>query len=398
MKIGIFTDTYLPDVNGVVTSVVTLKKALEKHGHEVFIVTNHDDLLKTTFKDNVLRLPGLKLDFLYGYKITNPIQIAAAKPIKEWNLDLIHVHQEFGVGIFGRSVAKAFEIPLVSTYHTMYEDYTHYVNFFNSETIDIISRKAVEGLSRTFTKKSDIVIAPSKKTKEMLEGYGIKNRIEIVPTGLDLERFQKKNIPEADIEAVKAECGINAGQTVFIFVGRLAEEKSIDMIIDAFKLIKDRNLKAKLIIVGEGPDRKLLQKQVNKLGLENYVCFTGLKNSDAVPAYYQASDAFISASTSETQGLTYIEALACGLGLFARKDEVLEGIVIEDKTGFFFNDKMELANKLEEFINDDNMKKDIYENAIEVSQKYGLDEYYKIIIKCYEEAIEMEQNAKNKRD
>ena len=192
MRIGIFTDTYLPDVNGVVTSVVTLKKALEKHGHEVFVVTNHDDMLKTTFEDNVLRLPGLKLDFLYGYKLTNPIQIAAAKPIKAWNLDIIHVHQEFGVGIFGRSVARAFEIPLVSTYHTTYEDYTHYVNFFKSETIDTISKKAVEGLSKAFTRKSDIVIAPSKKTKEMLEGYGVKNRIDVIPTGLDLERFEKE--------------------------------------------------------------------------------------------------------------------------------------------------------------------------------------------------------------
>ncbi len=398
MRIGIFTDTYLPDVNGVVTSVVTLKKALEKHGHEVFVVTNHDDMLKTTFEDNVLRLPGLKLDFLYGYKLTNPIQIAAAKPIKAWNLDIIHVHQEFGVGIFGRSVARAFEIPLVSTYHTTYEDYTHYVNFFKSETIDTISKKAVEGLSKAFTRKSDIVIAPSKKTKEMLEGYGVKNRIDVIPTGLDLERFEKEKTSQTQIDTIKSKYAIKEGQSVFVFVGRLAKEKSVDMVIEAFKIIKDKGLNAKFMIVGEGPDHKILEKLVRDLGLSDYVCFTGLVQSEAVPAYYHVADAFISASTTETQGLTYIEALASGLGLFARKDEVLEGIVIENKTGFFFEDKYELAKKLEEFILNQNLKNEIYANAIEVSKKYSLDEYYQSIINCYQAAIEVEKNAKDKRD
>lgn len=398
MRIGIFTDTYLPDVNGVVTSVVTLKKALEENGHEVFIVTNHDDMLKTTFVDNVLRLPGLKLDFLYGYKLTNPIQIAAAKPIKAWNLDIIHVHQEFGVGIFGRSVATAFDIPLVTTYHTTYEDYTHYVNFFNSERIDSISKKAVQGLSKTFTKKSDIVIAPSNKTKEMLIGYGIENKIEVVPTGLDLERFQINQSSESEIKAIREECNISTDQTVFIFVGRIAQEKSIDMVIKAFKIIKDRKLKAKFIIVGEGPDHKMLLKFVKDLGLEEYICFTGLKASDKVPAYYHSADAFISASTTETQGLTYIEALASGLGIFAREDEVLKDLVIENKTGYFFEDEKELADKLETFITSKNTKEDIRENAINVSKSYSLHEYYDNIIKCYRKAIEVEKHVRNKRD
>lgn len=395
MRIGIFTDTYLPDINGVVTSVLTLKKALELFGHEVYVVTNHDDLLKTKYEDKVLYLPGLKLDFLYGYKLTNPIQIAAAKPIKSWNLDIIHVHQEFGVGIFGRAVAQAFDIPLVSTYHTTYEDYTHYINVLHIDKIDELVKKAIEGLSKTFTKKSNIVIAPSEKTKKMLEGYGIKNQIEVIPTGLDLQRFNKNFIDQRKIDAIKKEYNLLDDNTIFIYVGRLAKEKSIDMLIDAFEIVKNKKLPAKLLIVGDGPDRKNLEKQVKSLKLEASVVFAGAKNSNEIPNYYHAADAFISGSTTETQGLTYIEALASGLGLFARKDDVLKGIVIEGETGFYFDDIKDLANKIESFILNHDFKKQIREKALTVSKQFGLEEYYKMIIKCYNEAIENDQDDKN---
>ncbi len=398
MNIGIFTDTYLPDINGVVTSVITLKKTLEAKGHTVYVVTNHDDLLKTTYKDYVLRLPALKLDFLYGYKLTNPIQIAAAKPIKSWNLDLIHVHQEFGVGIFGRSIANAFNIPLVSTYHTTYEDYTHYINYFKLEKFERLSKKAVGGLSKTFTKQSNIVIAPSEKTKQLLVSYGVENKIEVVPTGLDLDKFDYKKTSEKLLNKIKLECNIKDDETVFIYLGRLAKEKSVDIPIKAFKILKDENIKARFIIVGGGPELKNLEKLVLSLDLSDYVSFLGVKNSEDVPAYYHVADAFISASTTETQGLTYIEALASGLGLFAKRDEVLDNLVIENKTGYFFDDEVELAKKLEVFIKDKSVKEEIKKNALEISQTYSLDNYYDNIIKCYNRAIEMDKDARNKEN
>lgn len=396
MNIGIFTDTYLPDINGVVTSVVTLKKTLEAKGHTVYIVTNHDDLLKTTFKDNVLRLPALRLDFLYGYKLTNPIQITAAKPIKAWDLDLIHVHQEFGVGIFGRSIANAFNIPLVSTYHTTYEDYTHYINYFKWEKLERLSKKAVGGLSKTFTKQSNVVIAPSEKTKQLLISYGVDNIIEVVPTGLDLDKFDYHKTSENRLKEIRSESNISDDETVFIYLGRLAKEKSVDIVIKAFKILKDQNIKARFIIVGGGPERKSLEDLVFNLDLNDYVSFLGVKNSEDVPAYYHVADAFISASTTETQGLTYIEALASGLAVFAKRDKVLEDLVIENKTGFFFDDKEELAKKLTVFIKDKSNKERLRKNALEISQTYSLDNYYDNIIKCYNKAIEMDKDARNK--
>ncbi len=397
MRVGIFTETYLPDINGVVTSVVSLKKALEMHGHEVFIVTNHDSIIKTTFdeEERILRLPGLKLDFLYGYKISSPIQVMPTATIKAWDLDVIHIQQEFGIGLYGRYLASTWEIPLLNTYHTTYEDYTHYVNFLDLEFVEHLSKKVVEVLSKSFTKKSNIVIKKRKKTKDMLVGYGIEKQIEVIPTGLDLNRFDLSNSTEEERQAVKDKYKIDENQTLFTYVGRIAKEKSVDVIIDAFSIVKEKGLNAKLLIVGGGPDLEDLKKKAKNLDILDYVFFEGLVPSDSVPLYYHTADAFISASTSETQGLTYIEALASGLGIFAVHDKVLEDIVVDGETGYYFDDYKDLADKLEYFINHKEVKERIFDNALNVSKEYSLELYYERIIKCYREAIELEENEKN---
>lgn len=396
MRVGIFTETFTPDINGVVTSVVSLKKALEMHGHEVYIVTNHANIIKTVYdeENRILRLPGLKLEFLYGYKISSPIQLQATKQIKDWDLDIIHIQQEFGIGMYGRFLATNWQIPLLNTYHTTYEDYTHYINFLNSEIVEKVSKKVVEKYSKSFTKRSNIIITPSEKTKVMLEGYGIHKVIKVIPTGLDLERFNVDSTSEQEKLEIIHKYNLE-NEVIFTYVGRIAQEKSIDEVIKAFIYIKEKQLKAKLLIVGGGPDLKDLQKLTTKLQLDDYVFFEGQVDSSEVPKYYHTADAFISASTTETQGLTYIEALASGLAVFAKKDDVLDKIVIENETGFFFDSSEQLAEKIEYFINDPKTKDKIYENAIQMSQNYSLDTYYEGIIKTYEEAIEIEEAEKN---
>lgn len=397
MRIGIFTETFTPDINGVVTSVVSLKKALEAHGHEVYVVTNHANIIKTVYdeENRILRLPGIKLDFLYGYKISSPIQLQANKTIKDWNLDVIHIQQEFGIGTYGRFLASHWEIPLLNTYHTTYEDYTHYVNILDSSLVEKFSKKVVEIYSKSFTKRSNIIISPSEKTKEMLEGYGINKLIKVIPTGLDLENFNVANTSETEKEEIISKYNINPDDTIFTYVGRIAKEKSIDEVIIAFSEIKEKALKAKLLIVGGGPDLDDLKKFASKLDLNDYVFFEGQVDSSEVAKYYHTAHAFISASTTETQGLTYIEALASGLAVFAKEDDVLNQIVIEGETGYFFADSSELASKIETFIKHPEVKEEIYQNALAMSKKYSLEEYYNKIIETYKEAIEIEENEKN---
>ena len=184
MRIGLFTDTYTPDINGVVSSIVTLQKELEKNGHDVFVITNHK-AARMKKEGNVLRLPGLELKWLYGYKLSTPYHFAARDEVRKMNLDVIHVHTEFGVGMFARIVAKYLNIPVVTTYHTMYEDYTHYINRFDIDEVDKVSKKVISTFSRAISDSAQAVISPSEKTKETLQKYGVKTPIYVIPTGLN---------------------------------------------------------------------------------------------------------------------------------------------------------------------------------------------------------------------
>ena len=127
MRVALFTDTYLPDVNGVVTSIELLRKELEKHGHDAYVVCTYPGVMKIKQEGKIIRLPGIEVKQLYGYALASPIHYLFIDDLKKLNFDIIHVHTEFGVGIFAGIVAKQLHIPLVRTYHTTYEDYTHYI-------------------------------------------------------------------------------------------------------------------------------------------------------------------------------------------------------------------------------------------------------------------------------
>lgn len=386
MRIGLFTDTYTPDINGVVTSIVTLKEALEKLGHTVFVITNHKSILNVSYEDGILRLPGVEVKFLYGYVLSSPIHIQAAATVKDMELDVIHAHSEFGIGIFARAVSKNQNIPLVSTYHTTYEDYTHYVNLLGLKSIDSLSRKVVASVSRLYAKGSELIIAPSEKTKLMLLGYKIKKRIDVIPTGLDLDRFSVYD--EALNNDLKVKHGVG-DLPLFVYIGRLAKEKSIDIVIESFKVLIDRGVQAQLLIVGDGPSRSDLEQLAHSCGISNNVIFAGSATPQEVVRYYQISDAFISASLTETQGLTYIESLACGLSVFARPDKPLEGIIVEDDTGFYFTDYDTFADKAEAFINADaSVRKKLKTNALAMASRFDAETFANRVLNSYQGAID----------
>ena len=346
MRIGMFTDTYSPDINGVVSSIVTLQNALEARGHDVFIITNQPHVFKQNYEDKILRLPGIELKSMYGYTMSSPVHIRAIKEIAEMKLDIIHAHTEFGIGLFARIVARRLDLPLVSTYHTTYEDYTHYVNPLHMKSVEKFARISVSKLSRLYGSSCQAMIAPSAKTKEMLLGYGINREIYVIPTGLNLSRFDKKHTSSAQIHELRAKYGISDKTFVILYVGRLAKEKSIDFVVEGFAKLDLNSQDVKLMIVGGGPDDDSLANLTKTLGIQEKVIFTGKIPSLEVPAYYHASDAFVSASLTETQGMTFIEALAAECPLFARPDDVLTELVIEDKTGYYFRTTQEFASKI----------------------------------------------------
>lgn len=391
MRIGLFSDTFPPEINGVANSTNILRNELEKHGHEVYVITTFSGTGHAKWDDDkkVLRLAGFELKFLYGYVMTSPFHIHALEEISQLHLDLIHVQTEFGVGIFARICAHQLNIPLVSTYHTTYEDYTHYVNFINSKTVDSVAKKGVAKISKLYGDTSMEVIAPSLKTKNMLEGYHIRKNIDVIPTGLDLDKFSPKHLDLEFRHTFRSEFGVSDDEKLIIYVGRLAQEKSMDLIIKGFHEAIKQGTTIKLLIVGGGPDFDSCQQLINEFGIQEYVKMVGPRPATEVPHIYRAADAFVSASLSETQGMTFIEALAAGLPIIVRHDEVLDDLCIEGKTGIYFSDEFDLANKIKEFLGySDEQLTQMKDNAVEIVKPYSSEVFYQRVLKVYQRVID----------
>ncbi|MEC9492531.1 glycosyltransferase family 4 protein [Flexistipes sp.] len=334
MKIAFFTDTYYPQVNGVVTSIGILKSQLERLGHKVVIITvkvpNADS------ETDVIRLSSITFPMQKEHRVAMFYSYRTIRMIKREKFDLIHTHTEFSIGTFGRIVAGKLNLPLVHTYHTMYEDYTHYVT---KGVGDRYAVKLVRKLSRIICNKSDCVIAPSEKTSGILKDYGVQSKLNVIPTGIDIKRFY----PDSEIyNSFRDKLGISRSVKILLFVGRLAKEKNINVLIKAMPEIVKVNPEIFLVIAGDGDEKFNLENLSMKLRISENIVFTGEVKYTEIDKYYKMADFFISASTSETQGLTYIEALASGLPVIAKYDSNLENVVEDKYNGCFFDSDSEL--------------------------------------------------------
>ena len=389
MRVGLFTDTFPPEINGVSNSTNILRNVLEDHGHTVFVVCPGKK--KEAYWDEggkVLRIPGIELPFLYGYVMTSPFHKELIKTVEDMHLDIIHVQTEFGVGLFARTCAKELGIPMVETNHTTWEDYTHYINPLHVSFIEKQSKKGVRRATVKLTDSVEEVISPSEKTKQLLIDYGVTKPINVIPTGLDLSKFSADLRTDEARLAKRKELGYTADDRIVIYVGRLAEEKDLEMVISGVKKANEEGAGVKLLIIGGGPDLERLQELVKSENLTDSVQLTGPKPIDEVPAYYACADAFASASLSETQGMTFIEALASGLPLFARHDDVVAELIDEGKTGWYFDNADELAAGVKNFAA---MSKEelvgMRDDCIKKVEPYSNEVFYQRMIEVYERVV-----------
>ncbi len=397
MRIGIFTDTYPPYINGVSTSVLMLEKALKKKGHQVFIVTVNNENLKYKIeeKDSIIRIPGVPIG-IYDYRLTGVYPLKAINKIKKWDLDVIHSHTEFGVGTFARIIAKQYNIPLVHTYHTMYEDYVHYIT---KGYFDGPSKKIVEYLTNFYCDQTATeLIVPTKKTYDLFkEKYKYTRNVHIIPTGIEVERFYTENLKPKDIDTVRQKLGISKGDFTILYVGRLGREKSVDVLIEAHKDLA-KKYKAKLLIVGDGPDADFYKNLVQKNNLEDYVVFAGKVPWEDIALYYKIADVFATASTSETQGLTVIEAMAASLPVVAVNDESFRNVVVEGLNGYLFETKREFKDFVESFINEPSKLKQFSHQARINADTYSSKYFGERVLDVYSKAIENNGTKNEKKN
>ena len=387
MRIGIFTDSYTPFINGVTTSVLMLKKGLEKKGHTVYVVTVNNENMKYKLDERgkVLRLPGVPIG-IYDYRLTGIYPLKAINIIKKWNLDVIHCQTEFGVGTFARIIAKQLSIPLVHTYHTMYEDYIHYITkgYFNRT-----GKKIVEYLTLFYCDKTATeLVVPTKKAYELFkEKYKVDRNVYIVPTGIEVEKFYLENNKGLNIIKKRESLGIKREDFVILFVGRIASEKNVELLLTSMRYVVNNCPKAKLLIVGDGPDLNKYKSYVKKQGLEENIIFTGKVPWDSIAEYYLISDVFTTASRTETQGLTVIEAMAASLPVVCIDDESFTNTVIDNLNGKIFKNKRGYKKAIIELYNNPKELKKLSKQARVSAEMHSSKYFVESILDVYKIAI-----------
>ena len=330
MRVGLFTDTYLPQISGVATSIKTLKEELEKQGHEVYIFTTTDKHVKRYEDPTIIRLPSVPFISFTDRRIVYRGLFESYKIAKTYKLDIIHTQTEFSLGILGKMVGKALRIPVIHTYHTQYEDYVRYIA--NGK---LIRPSMVKYIVRGFLNDLDGVICPSRIALNLLDGYSVKIPKRIIPTGIDLKEYERPDISQEDIVKLREKWAIASDETVLLSLSRVSYEKNIQALLANMPKILSNNPKVKLLIVGDGPYLEELKEQAQD---------TGMVSHNETSLYYKAADFFISASTSETQGLTYAESLASGKPIIAQSNPYLDDLITDKMFGTLYQTESDLAD------------------------------------------------------
>ncbi|MGB9703152.1 MAG: glycosyltransferase [Candidatus Micrarchaeales archaeon] len=369
MRIAFFTDSYLPTFDGVTRAVINFRKGLEELGNEVYVFAPKQIGKKVKREKRVFYYPGIPFKPYPNYTI--PIlPLPPILKIKKIKPEIIHCHGIALLSFCGLQASKIFNTPCVSTFHTYFPKALHYIPF--SSKLRKQTLKSIWAYTRFFLNSSDIAIAPSNFIKEKLKSIGVR-RIAVVPNGVDIKKFSKGNGKK-----IRKRYGIKENEEVVLYLGRLAKEKNIDLLLKAFSLLKnEKNIK--LMISGTGPEEKKLRKLARKLNVN--AIFTGFVKEEEIADFYSSCDVFCIPSSFETQGLVAIEAMASGKGVLALNSMALRE-VINKKNGILFNkDYKELSEKILIALE---KKEEYREGALKTACEYSIENTTKKLLKVYE--------------
>lgn len=376
MHIAHFTNTYKPNVNGVVRSVSSFRDAFTRMGHNVFVFAQ-DSRGYEDVEPFIFRYPAFKIPTV-DYSAVLPVSRTINSVFPVLKVDVIHSNHPNFLGDEAASKAEEYNLPLVFTFHTRYDEYSHYIPLSQAFVKGVIDRSLARYLV-----KAQHIITPSDSIREMLAEYGVTERVTTIPTGIDLRPYQ-----QADGGALRATYGWTQNK-VLIFVGRLAQEKNCITLLDAVAQVMSDHGDVRFLILGDGPQRKELQEHAEKLGIADRVVFTGIVPMDEVPTYLKAADLFVFASVTETQGLVTMEAMAAGLPVVA-VDATGTGDVVENgKDGLLTaNDSTALAQAIRKVLDDQELYARLKAGAIHRAEEFDIMVQARKMLEVYEQAIE----------
>jgi len=380
LRIGLFTDTYAPQVNGVSISLQLVSEGLQKRGHQVTIFAPKFPGY-TDDQPGVVRLPSLK------YLNDPPIYVAVlGTPRSTWSLsrkhfDVLHAHSPLTVGLLAYLTASTKNLPLVYTYHTSITDYTHYVKVIGGTGV---IRHAARWFSATSTNLGDQIVVPSPKFHRLLLEQKVTKPIQVIPNGIDLSNFKTAKNPGS----FRQRLGIKPNAPILLSVGRVDPEKRLDFLIDAFVRIADRVPEAHLVFAGDGGSRKKLEEQAAATQVNDRIHFLGMVNRVDLPDLLHDATVFLSASITEVHPISVIEAIASGLPLVAVQDEAFDGMIVENENGHLTPLNVDtFGDTLAGLLADPEKLARYGKRSLELSEKFSIEAQVRTLEHLYFEAI-----------
>lgn len=307
MNIGFFTDSYRPYTSGVVRSIELFAREFNARGHEVYIFGPDYPLIHYPREDKVFRFASIPAPTMPEFSIPIPFSAQLGTTLRRINLEVIHVHSPFLLGRLGAYAARQYGLPLIFTFHTLYEQYVHYLPVAQQTT-----KLMVQTIGRDFCNRCDLVIAPSRLVENYLREIGVTVKVAVIPTGIDLKEFE-----DTDSRWLQTNFQVSPTERILLFVGRLGKEKNIIFLLESFYRVQQEISDLRLVIVGGGPQEEELRRLCIKLGIDGKVIFTGVLPRNQLVHCYAAADLFVFPSVTETQGLVIAEAKAAGLPVVA---------------------------------------------------------------------------------
>ncbi|MBN1995699.1 MAG: glycosyltransferase [Anaerolineae bacterium] len=373
-----FVNTYHPVISGVVRSVSVFRQALTELGHNVFVFAQHTGDYDDP-EPFIFRYPAIDLPMTHNFPLTIPISPFVDKLLPTLKLDVIHSHHPFLLGRTAVGKAQELNLPLVFTFHTRYREYSHYISL-NQEFV----KKAIDRWVGDYMQQCHHIVAPSNSIKKILaDEYGVREQVTTIPTGIDLQPYQ-----QADGQAIRQERGWGQEQ-VLISVGRLAKEKNWETLLAAAGQVMQQRKNVRLVIIGQGEEKKNLKKMAQDLGIVDRVEFIGLIPFADVPRYLKAADLFCFASITETQGLVTMEAIAANLPVVAVGATGTRDVITHGREGLLTdNHSQALAQAICQVIDNKDLYQQFKEATRKKAQSFDIISQAKKLMAVYRRAAE----------
>lgn len=381
LRIGFFTDFYLPMVNGAVVSIELLVRSLRAAGHHVTVFAPRFPGYRD-FDEEVHRIPAVRYLQIPPVYIAVPGTPRVTLELRRTQLDILHVHSPLSIGLLAYFTARVKKVPLIYTNHCSITDYTHYLKV-GGQTRPVIW--AAGKFSSASANLSDQVVVPSAKFKRVLQEQNVHRPIHIIPYGIELGNFYEKK----PIGAYRSQLGMGPDAHLLLYVGRLAPEKRVDILIEAFAYVAARFPDAYLVIAGDGDTRPGLEAQAAATGYSGRIRFLGMVSRNDLPNLLHDAALFLSASTSETQCIALLEAIAAGLPVVAVWDDAFDGMLVDGVNGYIApRDPESFGVTICNLLADRAARQRFGQNSTELSRKFSIEAQVSALTELYRATIQ----------